>query len=376
MKHPDYPGVSSMTDRHGKQRWRFRRGGHKDIMLPGEPHTPEFDAAWQAVIECQPLPHKGQVIRLSAAALPETFKAAYVLLRKSQDWKDLDDRTRERDCRHIEKFLGYSDGLGDCRVADLRRKHVRSYLATMADTPHAARVALKSIRKLVMTAIEEEWLDTDPTWQMKYNPPRNGWPAWTADMMDAFERHWPVGSPPRTAYALGLWLGNRASDVARLRWDHLVIKTIVVDGQAVTIEGFEFVQHKGRKRGKTMFLPLTPLLVAALAPLSRDTERVLVSRLGRTFSDNGLTQAMVDWARKAGIPEGYSMHGLRKSLGVKLAEADATTREIMEVLGHSSMEYAELYTREADRLRLAVKGMRKMSALEQALRKPDLKVVK
>jgi integrase len=143
-----------------------------------------------------------------------------------------------------------------------------------------------------------------------------------------------------------------------------------------TIEGFEFVQHKGRKRGKTMFLPLTPLLVAALAPLSRDTERVLVSRLGRTFSDNGLTQAMVDWARKAGIPEGYSMHGLRKSLGVKLAEADATTREIMEVLGHSSMEYAELYTREADRLRLAVKGMRKMSALEQALRKPDLKVVK
>jgi hypothetical protein len=215
MKHPDYPGVSSMTDRHGKQRWRFRRGGHKDIMLPGEPHTPEFDAAWQAVIECQPLPHKGQVIRLSAAALPETFKAAYVLLRKSQDWKDLDDRTRERDCRHIEKFLGYSDGLGDCRVADLRRKHVRSYLATMADTPHAARVALKSIRKLVMTAIEEEWLDTDPTWQMKYNPPRNGWPAWTADMMDAFERHWPVGSPPRTAYALGLWLGNRASDVAR-----------------------------------------------------------------------------------------------------------------------------------------------------------------
>ena len=24
MKHPDYPGVSSMVDRHGKIRWRVR----------------------------------------------------------------------------------------------------------------------------------------------------------------------------------------------------------------------------------------------------------------------------------------------------------------------------------------------------------------
>jgi integrase len=70
------------------------------------------------------------------------------------------------------------------------------------------------------------------------------------------------------------------------------------------------------------------------------------------------------------------MHGLRKALGVKLAEADATTREIMEVLGHSSIQYAELYTREADKTRLAVKGMQKMEQLERAIRRPDLKVVR
>jgi integrase len=165
--------------------------------------------------------------------------------------------------------------------------------------------------------------------------------------------------------------------VARLRWDQLKTKTVVVDGQPMTVEGFEFVQHKGRKEyAKQIFLPLTPFLAAALAPLPRDTERVLVSRLGRSFSDNALATAMIKWAGRAGVPAGYSMHGLRKALGVKLAEADATTREIMEVLGHTNIEHAALYTREADKMRLAVKGMRKVAALEQAMRKPDLKVVK
>jgi integrase len=371
MKHPDYPYVS-LKLHHGRERWRFRRPG-LDFLMPGEPHSAEFDHAYESAIEGQPLPKAGQLVRLPNSALPESLKAAYVELRKTPAWKDLDDRTRARDCRHIENFLAYGEGLGDCKVADLRRKHIKAYLATMADTPHAARVALKSIRKLIMVAIDEEWMDIDPLGQFKFNPPRDGWPAWTADMMDAFERTWPIGSPPRTAYALGLWLGNRASDVARLRWDQLTTKTVVVDGQPVAIEGFEFAQVK---TGKPMFLWMMPFLATALAPLDRSSERVLMSRLGRTFSDNALSQAMVDWAARAGIPAGYSMHGLRKALGVKLAEADATTREIMEVLGHSNIEHAELYTREADKIRLAVKGMRKVAALEQVLRKPDLKVVK
>jgi site-specific recombinase XerC len=378
MKHPDYPGVSSYEDRHGKTRWRFRKSGLQPVNLPGEPHSPDFDAAYEKAIYGQPQPRQGQLVRLNTAALPESLRAAYVLLRRTAGWQKLADTTRATNSRHIENFLTHGGRpIGDQPVADLRRKHIKAYLETMAETPHAAKVALKAIRKLTNVALDEEWIDTDPTSTLKYNPPRDGWPAWTEDMMDAFERRWPIGTPPRTAYALGLWLGNRASDVARLRWDQLKAKTFVVDGEAVRIEGFEFVQHKGRNNyGREMFLPLTPMLASALAPLDRSSERVLVSRLGRTFSDNALATAMIKWAGQAGVPSGYSMHGLRKALGVKLAEADATTREIMEVLGHTSIEHAALYTKDADKMRLAVKGMRKMAAMEQLLRKPDLKVVK
>lgn len=35
------------------------------------------------------------------------------------------------------------------------------------------------------------------------------------------------------------------------------------------------------------------------------------------------------------------MHGLRKTMGKLLAERKATTREIMDVLGHTDIQHAE-----------------------------------
>ena len=49
MKHPDYPNVSSLVVK-GNVYWRFRKTGMKPVVLPGEPHTAEFDAAYQAAI--------------------------------------------------------------------------------------------------------------------------------------------------------------------------------------------------------------------------------------------------------------------------------------------------------------------------------------
>lgn len=75
-------------------------------------------------------------------------------------------------------------------------------------------------------------------------------------------------------------------------------------------------------------------------------------------------------------PPGYTMHGLRKALGVKLAEADASTRQLMEMLGHSNIAYAELYSREASQIRLAMQAMDKVTEIEEARRRPNLTIVK
>ena len=85
--------------------------------------------------------------------------------------------------------------------------------------------------------------------------------------MEAYEAFWPIGSRQRTAYALALWLGNRVSDVTRLEWSMLTTKTLTLDGNVISVDGFELVQFKGRKRGKQLFLPMTAMLEAELAGL-------------------------------------------------------------------------------------------------------------
>ena len=51
------------------------------------------------------------------------------------------------------------------------------------------------------------------------------------------------------------------------------------------------------------------------------------------------------------------LHGLRKSAGRCLAEAGASTRAIMAILGHKSLAEAEHYTREAEQRHLAQQGI-------------------
>jgi hypothetical protein len=97
---------------------------------------------------------------------------------------------------------------------------------------------------------------------------------------------------------------------------------------------------------------------------------VLVTAYGEPFSAKSLTGAMAHWCRLAGLPKGMTLHGLRKSLGVYLAEAEASTRQLMDVLGHDDIDHAELYSREASQVRLAVQGMDRVVRL--VTRKPLL----
>lgn len=376
MRHPDYPGVSDMTTRHGKQRWRLRRSGKKDVMLPGEPHTAEFDEAYQNAT----LGRAAPIVQLPGSASPKSLKAAYRLLKSTDEWLALETKSSTRYKQTIERILSMPAGgkavIGDGPVEELKRSHIKTILSSFRDTPHMERIVLICLRKLIMVAIDEEWIEVDPTYKMTRNPKTDGHKAWTAEIMAKYEARWPIGTRQRTAYALALWLGNRVSDVTRLGWRHMTTKHISVDGQTYAVDGFEFVQFKGRKRGKKLFLPMTPMLEAELVPLSRDTETVLVTSRGGAYADNSVSTHMADWCKDADIEPGYTMHGLRKALGVKLAEADASTRQLMEMLGHNNIAYAELYSREASQTRLAVQAMEKVTKIEQSKRRPGLAVIK
>jgi integrase len=74
---------------------------------------------------------------------------------------------------------------------------------------------------------------------------------------------------------------------------------------------------------------------------------------GKPFTVDGFSQWMRDAITDAGLPLDCQPHGLRKATGRRLAEAGATAKMIMSILGHTTLAEAERHTEEADQAGLA-----------------------
>lgn len=343
----EHPHASRYRDRHGHERWRFRRRG-RTIALPGAPGDPAFETAYLAAIAGRE-PPRGPAVAHPARVEPRSLKAAWRVVSSSAEWRAMRESSRVQQRAVAERFLTSRvdpDGpllWGDAPLADLKRRHVKTILAGMADTPHAGAMVLRCLRKLIGVGLDEEWIDTDPTHRLRHRPAYAGWRAWTDDERRCYEARWPLGTTPRLAYALALYTGLRRADVAALRWSD-----VAGDEIAVTPE----------KTGRALRLPVLPALAQALAVAPRDAAEILLTQYGRPFSVKALGMRMQSWTRAAGLPPGCTMHGLRKTLGKLLAEGGATTRQLMDVLGHTNIAHAELYSREAEQRAMARAGMK------------------
>jgi integrase len=352
------PYLSSFKDRHGTERWRFRRNG-KTISLLGSPGEPDFENAYESALNGLKKP-AAKIVKHPNAALPCTLGAAWRLVIASAEWKAFDPATKDKNSSLASMFLESrvieTDPFQwrDVPVRDLKRRHLKDIISKYSETPHKAKHLLTAIRKMIDAAMDEEWIDVDPSYKLKWRPEYVGWKAWTAEAMRKYEERWPIGSTPRLAYALALWLGNRREDVAGLKWEQRVTKTVLMDGQQRKVDGFNVVQGKG---GKELFLPIMPMLSDILDATERRGPTVLVTAYGEPFSPKSITGRMADWTNSAGIEPGFTLHGLRKTLGKMLAEGGASTRQIMDTLGHDDIAHAELYSREAEQSRLATDGM-------------------
>jgi len=351
------PFLSSYKDRHGKTRWRFRRG--KATRPLPDPDDPAFYAAYDDALNGRA---PALVVNHPNQILPRTLKAAWRLATsaKNLDWQKIGQSSKDIYIERAERFLAMEIAAGltyaDVVVADIKRRHVKALLGSMSATPHAAYDILVVLRKMLMVALDEEWIEVDPTHRIKYRPETKGHRAWTDDERAAYEARWPLGTLARTAYACVLYGGPRRSDVARFKWADF------------TQDQFP---HTQQKTGRHLWLPILPPLREALDAAPKLGDHILTTPWGKPRALGTLTNDFHTWTTAAGL-KGCTMHGLRKTLGKILAEEGATTRELMDVLGHESIQHAELYSREAEQARMARSGMGKAS---NRLR-PRLQIVK
>src|SRR5260370_17355718 len=137
--------VHGFIDRHGKPRFYFRRPGFKRAALPGLPWSPEFMAAYEAVLAEAPRIQIG-----ARRTRPGTVAAAVAGYFGSHEFVSLAETTRRTRHQILEQFRAKH---GDKGVATLGRTHVQHMLNATLPTPAAALNFLVALRALMRHAV-------------------------------------------------------------------------------------------------------------------------------------------------------------------------------------------------------------------------------
>jgi integrase len=326
------PFVECWRDRYGKVRIYFRKDRGTRIPLPNSIGSDQFNAAYQAALAGQLAP----VRERHARAVAGTIGSIIIHYKQSAAYIGLRETTKKGYASRIEILRTQH---GHRTVAGLTRERIiTGILQTYADRPGAALSILKMLRVLIHHAINIGWLKHDPSLGIR-RPKGQRIRSWTEDEIEMYRNRWPLGTKQRIAFELFLNTGQRRSDVVRMAWSH------------ITAENRIIVQQQ--KTGRRLRIRLHRDLLAALASAKRAHVSILTTKYGKPFTVDGFSQWMRDAITDAGLSLDCQPHGLRKAAGRRLAEAGATAKMIMAILGHTTLAEAERYTEEADQESLA-----------------------
>ncbi len=136
--------------------------------------------------------------------------------------------------------------------------------------------------------------------------------------------------------------GCRVSEAARTPLRHLDLES-----------GSVRVLGKGRKErlamlGRTARIAIDAYLPARGGILRQrqcpDPGLLFLNRLGSPLSSRWIFQVVLASARRAGIPQRLTPHGLRHSFATHLLDRGADLRSVQELLGHERLVTTEIYT--------------------------------
>ena len=224
----------------------------------------------------------------------------------------------------------------------------KEFIVALLDTlpPHAALNWLKSFRHFFRWCLDRKLVRNDPTFGIKLKMPKSdGHHSWAEAEIAAFEAHWPIGSKPRLALALGLYTAQRRGDVVRIGRQHIRDGVLTVRQQ---------------KTGATLAIPVHLDLTAIIAATPVGHLTLLTTNTGKSYGGNDFTDQFRAWCDAAELPQRCKFHGLRKAALTRLADAGCTAHEIAAISGHKTLSEVERYTKGADQARLARAAMERI----------------
>jgi len=337
------PYILRQTTRHGKTVWYFRIKAGPRTRLPGEYGSDEFMAAYRAALAGEKPATK---TKTKTKTDPRSLNWLLNQYRESSSYRSLSSATRKQ---RDNIFKHVTDASGTAPYRAISRKHIVDGRERRAKTPSQARNFLDAMRGLFRWALEAQLVDEDPTLGVK-NPrmPKNGgFEAWNDEDVQKYHYHWPLGTKERVWIDVILYTGLRRGDAVLLGRQH------VRDGVATIRTG---------KTGTEVVIPILEPLRRTLDAGPTGDMHFIVGETGKPLTKESFGNMFRRACNEAGVTK--SAHGLRKIAATRAAEAGATVAELEAMFGWSGGAMASLYTKTADRRRLALRGWGNKSGSE------------
>lgn len=330
----------------GKTYSKFYRKGWPTVQLHGGMGSEQFEREYNAALHGTSLALAPREARSSPGSVDRVV-AQYL---DSGSFTELSPLSQEQRRPILGRFRREQGGklLATIPAQDFKAS------AAVFRSAHQARHWIKTLRHLMNYAVDMGFCKTNPMEGIKRKAPKSeGYALWREEHIEQFRAHYALGTMERLCLELLLGTGQRISDVQVMGRQHfrggkLRIKQKKNGVKGMVVDGVEIL----------------PELQAALAamPTSGALTFLLRPSDGQPFQERCGSKWFNDAAKRAGLPPGYTCHGLRKACGTRIAQEGGTAHEVMAVLGHKTLALAEHYTRQFDRAKAAGRAMAKLRA--------------
>jgi integrase len=349
MPRPRKPYLLREFNRHGKPVWYYRVGDGPRTRIRGEYGTPEFEANYAAAVSGE-APAKP-----SNAAAKGTLGWLWKLYRETAAWTDLSMATRRQRENIMRRVLETG---GAEPLSKITGRSIQAGVDRRSKTPAQARHFVETMRAMFKWAVSAEHVKSDPTAGKNVAKPKTkGFPVWTEEELEQFERRWPRGTRQRVMFDVYLYTGLRRGDAARLGKQHIRNGVITIDAE---------------KTGTRVTIPVLPELAETLEAGPIGELSIISTKTGQPMTKESVGNAFKEACMAAGIKK--SAHGIRKAAATRAANNGATVATLEAIFGWEGGKMASLYTRAADRKALAAEHMTKLSKPRTAIPAPDGKV--
>jgi integrase len=243
---------------------------------------------------------------------------------------------------------GVIEKAGTAHLSEITRKVIVEGRDRRASTPAMARHFVRTMTGMFRWALDAEIIETDPTVNVSVPKQKTeGHHVWTVDEIQAFMERWPLGTRERLAFDVLLFTGLRRGDAVTLGKQHIRNGVITL---------------KTEKTSETVRIPVLPMLAESIAAGPTGALAIIAGERGEPMTKESFGNWFGAVCRDTGAPG--TAHGLRKALATIASEEGISEKGLDAVFGWRGGGMASLYTKTANRERLAADAM---ARLEQRL---------